>query len=1152
MKAASQLLCALDQAQKRHKTEDETEDNKEDDESDNDISCCDELKYSIKRLVKGLASTRKGARQGFATVLTEILSEFACLCPEKVLKLIAKNLEVTGSAKSWEERDSFVGQVFGLVSVLRSQFKEDKITSSDTAWLSLLIARVRELSKKKTYLQELCAKVIVDIFEVVSTDVFVNCVYPSVKEIIEGGWAQATPETLLISLALQRCWGDHLERKLIKSSWKCSYIADKKNYERMAVVLQDSISSHPRVHCVWDEVFLTLFDNPASDVELFWNKVVEDGLFQSTQNRKFLGFQLVRKILPQISAKQVPILFSAHMMRSFINGLSSPKNYLHEAAKQLASSLPVLVNENRYPEVPNLVLQQLLGRYGNMQFDKLTKTKTVENMLGALQGSGADAFVSWLFEVFEQGALGDSGESESRPEKNEELARIAVLNQLFQLVKKKNLSHKGDWVQEVLFFFIEHAYFQPIEGSDKLPLTSSVRRVCEQRFISTMKDLSSSKEMKQENLYKIVLHAKKLLESDEHKVVSEMWTDKTEKAFRSAVKVIEKIQKKGKKRDEGSNQEDKVFELLFCHMALQLFTEPEQVVDILQELKACYEKQKSKSKKEDGSDEPHWVEVLTEVLLSLLTRPSSLFRHVVDHVFTLLAPHLTLNALNMILESFRKGGEGETLEIVDESADEGDEEDMEDEEGNEKETVNSTKDDTDSDVEEDDEEGSSSDEEQDASGDVDEAFRAELQAALGPAVVDVNKEGNSSDEDLDDEAMMQLDDALAAVFKTQLQAKKEKNKKIDATKIVLHFKLRVLDIIEIFIKKQASNPLVLELIEPLLDAAWSSLNSKNFRPLGEKAQGLFTNKLCTLKELPPVSALDPGYIHDKIDHLVEKAMSAPSSSIVTLVSLGFLYLIRVLRGSRSPESTHYTTQKGEGKTNEDIDKTKGSLLDAQRLSAVLNKALKDFMEKRSTHLHPVLFTELINRFPHLGWCLAPNLVKYLESAVNNFRKCQACAMLMQLMSQKTQERTRHIKEIAPSLQTTLNSLLSKAATSDTELKAKHVRELLKLTTKFINEAKKTENASAFLENDKLMGGVTQILDSELFKKSSDIKSTCSTIRSILTGSNSEKTTNQRKNKKRKLEETEGKTFQSSQTNGGTELTETGSEDIRKRKKKQKN
>ena len=57
---------------------------------------------------------------------------------------------------------------------------------------------------------------------------------------------------------------------------------------------------------------------------------------------------------------------------------------------------------------------------------------------------------------------------------------------------------------------------------------------------------------------------------------------------------------------------------------------------------------------------------------------------------------------------------------------------------------------------------------------------------------------------------------------------------------------------------------------------------------------------------------------------------------------------------------------------------------------------------------------------------------------------------------------------------------------------------------------------------------------------------------VFVRSNSEKASNKRKNKKRKLEETEGKTFQSSQTNSGTELTETGSEGIRKRKKKQKN
>lgn len=64
-------------------------------------SSCDELEYSVTRLVKGLASSRKGARQGFATVLTEVLSEFASFSPEGMLRLITKTLEVTGSSKAW-------------------------------------------------------------------------------------------------------------------------------------------------------------------------------------------------------------------------------------------------------------------------------------------------------------------------------------------------------------------------------------------------------------------------------------------------------------------------------------------------------------------------------------------------------------------------------------------------------------------------------------------------------------------------------------------------------------------------------------------------------------------------------------------------------------------------------------------------------------------------------------------------------------------------------------------------------------------------------------------------------------------------------------------------------------------------------------------
>lgn len=40
-----------------------------------------------------------------------------------------------------------------------------------------------------------------------------------------------------------------------------------------------------------------------------------------------------------------------------------------------------------------------------------------------------------------------------------------------------------------------------------------------------------------------------------------------------------------------------------------------------------------------------------------------------------------------------------------------------------------------------------------------------------------------------------------------------------------------------------------ELIDPLLDVAWSSRNSKDYRTLGERAQALFQNKLCPSKEV---------------------------------------------------------------------------------------------------------------------------------------------------------------------------------------------------------------------------------------------------------------------------------------------------------------
>lgn len=63
--------------------------------------------------------------------------------------------------------------------------------------------------------------------------------------------------------------------------------------------------------------------------------------------------------------------------------------------------------------------------------------------------------------------------------------------------------------------------------------------------------------------------------------------------------------------------------------------------------------------------------------------------------------------------------------------------------------------------------------------------------------------------------MAVFDEKLSEVFKNRKSFKSEKR---DALKAMLDFKLRTVDLLEIFIKKQPSNPLVLEIIMPALDA----------------------------------------------------------------------------------------------------------------------------------------------------------------------------------------------------------------------------------------------------------------------------------------------------------------------------------------------
>lgn len=91
-------------------------------------------------------------------------------------------------------------------------------------------------------------------------------------------------------------------------------------------------------------------------------------------------------------------------------------------------------------------------------------------------------------------------------------------------------------------------------------------------------------------------------------------------------------------------------------MGFELLRDPTLPIEILGELDTCYAKAHEKKKKRNAADvpeDPHWLEVVTDILLSLLSRNQHLLRTIVVSVWTLLAEHLTLDALQQVLDVIR-------------------------------------------------------------------------------------------------------------------------------------------------------------------------------------------------------------------------------------------------------------------------------------------------------------------------------------------------------------------------------------------------------------------------------------------------------------------------------------------------------------------
>lgn len=184
---------------------------------------------------------------------------------------------------------------------------------------------------------------------------------------------------------------------------------------------------------------------------------------------------------------------------------------------------------------------------------------------------------------------------------------------------------------------------------------------------------------------------------------------------------------------------------------------------------------------------------------------------------------------------------------------------------------------------------------------------------------------------------------------------------IDTQREATHFKNRILDLVDIFLKKQPSSAHTVRFILPLIELI--SGTSLDERQLSDKTRGIFRSRFAKSKEVP--SGVDIEQVTTVAKSLHVRARKAHSSDILATFSLCNIFLGRIL--------VH--------------EKAGPVVLDMYR------ESLTDYMTRKNSALNTAYFQDFLRRFPALGWQLSEDLLDLSGRAVNAYRQSQAFRLL---------------------------------------------------------------------------------------------------------------------------------------------------------------
>ncbi|NXW01406.1 MBB1A protein, partial [Fregetta grallaria] len=949
----------------------------------------DELKYTLKRLVEGLGATREAARPGFSLALAQVLQAFEEIPMCSVLEQIKEkhNME---KVKKKLVRNAAFGNFFGVMAL----FQSGRLVKDRKALLESM-QLLQQLAHHRAHLRDLPRKTLIDIMSEVPETVFEEVLFSILQNDLASAFT--SPENLhLLLVGIQKFPGV-LKPKNLKKLFGSPTVVNEENIPRLVELLQSAAKSEKKdkklPSVVFDLLQVSLKENA---FELFWKEGVENGLLKEKSGPvSYMCYRLLGSALPLLSLDQLQMVLKGKVMQHYgehVVRTQLPDRF--KFAPEMEGYIDEFLNgcDDLERQLAVMIGFSTLTNQGYPVF--CSSSRVVRH----LQPVALQKYIDWLKDMFLRPDfdcfLDFSSNRQKQNQANVNIARhkIArlrkwIIHRLANIIESQGKKEES-LVMDISRFCFFHAFFETKKKTSQIPeanvlpsepLDEQTHSVTENYFFGLLQTLNTltvlgntakAAALREKHIHGVtadgklwilllVEYANKLLSSEHVKTVKP-FTKEQRDAWERTLQSVKNLQKKENKLDSAKVF---AFQQLLLLMAIHLFKNPSETMDVLSDLLNCTERAFSKEPKKKKADnaEPGWVEVMVEILLSLLAQPSLLIRRISKSVFVRICPNLTKRGLQLILDvldPYQEQNEESAVVVMEESEKKIKSAQDTDEEGSED---SSDEGDTE-------EENDSGDEEENE--EVDDDFRSQLVNVLqaGNALV-----RDESDEELDDEAMMALDKNISALFAEQqkrIQAKQDEKDRMRKEKILRRdFKIKVLDLIEAFLTKQSENPLVFDIIEPLLrviEQCMSSDSDKQEVDFLQKTASIFKNSLCRTKQYcKRVDALQED-LHAFVERLVKKACKHTDSSVALYYFSASLYLLKVLRGNTSDKSSTPPTPLPEKQSNtipQACQLLSTGCLDMERVTVIYQQALTQFLTKRNSALTSSMFLDLFRRFP---------------------------------------------------------------------------------------------------------------------------------------------------------------------------------------------